>query len=388
MASPYEQLQALSVNAGQPWSASLELTYRCNERCGMCYLGPDWGKGRKNDELTTAEWCALLDQLAEASVFDVLLTGGEVTLRSDFEQILDHAGSLGFKLTVKTNGTRVTPEFIEALLRNPVEKVDMSMLGSTAETNDAMTMIPGSFDKTLDAARRVIAAGFRVQLSFTAMSSNFREVTQARRLAKSLGAEFNWSAEVTPRDDRSIIPLKLRVEPEQLREVGQMHIAHAREDGEPETLSSYTDDGWFCTAGKSYFNVTPYGEIQPCINMRQDCGNVRDEPFIDIWHNSPYFKRIRALKVADVYGCNQCQIRDYCFACPGFFHMEMGDITMPSPWTCMQAEARQEAATGHYVACGARDSEGNLPRPAYVVAGAAGHQPIRLKARVPVVNEA
>ena len=43
--------------------------------------------------------------------------------------------------------------------------------------------------------------------------------------------------------------------------------------------SGYQSNGWFCGAGKFSFNITPYGDVQPCILMRMDCGNIRDKSF-------------------------------------------------------------------------------------------------------------
>ena len=48
-ATPFAALEDLAKSTGRPWDGSIELTWRCNERCAMCYLGPDWGRGRKND---------------------------------------------------------------------------------------------------------------------------------------------------------------------------------------------------------------------------------------------------------------------------------------------------------------------------------------------------
>ena len=57
----------------------LDVTYRCNERCVHCYLDHD-----DHGEMTTAEIKGVLDQLAEAGVFFLTFSGGEVFLRRDF----------------------------------------------------------------------------------------------------------------------------------------------------------------------------------------------------------------------------------------------------------------------------------------------------------------
>jgi radical SAM protein with 4Fe4S-binding SPASM domain len=114
--------------------------------------------------------------------------------------------------------------------------------------------------------------------------------------------------------------------------------------------------------------------------MRMPCGNIREQPFAEIWNNAPAFRRLRALKIADVYGCKTCPVRDYCEGCPGLYYTEMGDVTIPSPHTCEMAEMRHQAATGVYKPAGSRDADGNFPRPQNVILGSIA-EPLVLKAR-------
>ena len=67
-------------------SVQLDLTYRCNERCVHCYLDHE-----DHGEMTTLEIKTLLDQLAEAGVFFLTLSGGEILMRKDFFEILEYA---------------------------------------------------------------------------------------------------------------------------------------------------------------------------------------------------------------------------------------------------------------------------------------------------------
>jgi radical SAM protein with 4Fe4S-binding SPASM domain len=349
----------------------------------MCYLGPDWGKGRKKDELTTEEVFGLLDQLHAAGTFELLITGGEVCLRKDLVQIIDYAGSKSMLLTIKTNGTMVNGEHVAAFSRNPVKSIDMSLLGATAETHDGVTKIPRSFERTCRTIEMLRGAELPVKLNFTATKLNFREVVAARKLAEAHGCDFEWSSQVQPRDDRSVIPLTLRVGGEELMELKQMQVADVIEEGGQWEPPGYTNSGWFCGAGRFSFNITPYGDVQPCILMRMDCGNIREKSFLHIWETAPELQRLRSLRIAEVYGCNACAVRDYCTACPGLFFMEMGDVTVPSPHACQEAEMKHQAATGVFKPAGSRDKAGNFPRPANAIFGGAGHQPIPLEIRRP-----
>src|SRR5439155_1028759 len=86
-----EMMIMSALDAGVPLSVHLDVTYRCNERCVHCYLDHD-----DHGEMTTAEMLDVIDQLAEAGVFFLTLSGGEVLMRMDFFDILERARSLQF----------------------------------------------------------------------------------------------------------------------------------------------------------------------------------------------------------------------------------------------------------------------------------------------------
>ena len=77
------EMSQKAFDLGVPISVHLDVTYRCNERCVHCYLDHN-----DHGEMTTAEIKSVLDQLAEAGVFFLTFSGGEVFLRRDFFELL------------------------------------------------------------------------------------------------------------------------------------------------------------------------------------------------------------------------------------------------------------------------------------------------------------
>ena len=90
------EMSARAQKLNIPLSVQLDLTYRCNERCVHCYLDHD-----DHGEMTTAEIKHLLDEMADAGVFILTLSGGEIFLRKDFFEILEHARRLMFCVKLK-----------------------------------------------------------------------------------------------------------------------------------------------------------------------------------------------------------------------------------------------------------------------------------------------
>src|SRR5207245_1994979 len=97
MSLMYEMNQK-ALELGVPISVHLDVSYRCNERCVHCYLDHD-----DHGEMTLAEMRDVLDQMAEAGVFFLTISGGEVLMRMDFFDILAHARARMFSVKLKTN---------------------------------------------------------------------------------------------------------------------------------------------------------------------------------------------------------------------------------------------------------------------------------------------
>ena len=91
MGNLMQEMSQRALEAGVPLGVQFDVTYRCNERCVHCYLDHD-----DHGEMTTAEITDVLDQLAEAGVFFLTFSGGEVLMRMDFFRILEYARSLLF----------------------------------------------------------------------------------------------------------------------------------------------------------------------------------------------------------------------------------------------------------------------------------------------------
>ena len=103
-----------------PLQGILETTYRCNLNCVHCYVNkPAGDAAARARELPLERLLRLVDEIAEAGALHVLLTGGEVLVRPDFEPLYLHCLQKGLLVTVFTNGTEVTESDRRPLRRPP-----------------------------------------------------------------------------------------------------------------------------------------------------------------------------------------------------------------------------------------------------------------------------
>ncbi len=213
--SNQEYLQRFSAAAREarvPLSGSLELTARCNLRCVHCYLGGAERRRRASNELATARWLDILNQVAAAGCLDLLLTGGEPLLRRDFDLIYRHAKGLGMLVTVFTNGTRLSRRLVRLFRELPPRLVEVSLYGATAATTERITGSATAWARARRGVERLRAAGVQLALKTILMRENAAELGALEAYARELEVPFRLDSAINPRlDGVSREPLNHRV---------------------------------------------------------------------------------------------------------------------------------------------------------------------------------
>ena len=102
--------------AARPVLATFQINLRCNSACGYCDLPLNVGRY----EMSREEIREVFSRLYRDGVRFVLVQGGEPLLRRDLPEILEDLSAIGFHLTLITNGTKVTPQLVERLVRLPL----------------------------------------------------------------------------------------------------------------------------------------------------------------------------------------------------------------------------------------------------------------------------
>jgi len=332
-----QEMGERALRLGVPFSAQLDLTYRCNEQCVHCYLDHD-----DHGEMTTVEIKHLLSEMAEAGVFILTLSGGEIFMRKDFFEILEHARALTFCIKLKTNAVLVREKQAARLRDLGVESIQVSIYSHRPEVHDAITKVPGSLRRSVNAIRFLKSQGLKVVIANVLMTGNMHDHHGVRALAGELGAECTLDPTITPMmdGDRSVLSLKAGVSELRTLFRDETYVGNADEFcAPPPAPSEDSMDSLPCSAGHTACYVSPYGEFYPCVQFPLSCGNVRQQRFIDIWRNSEQLKEVRSIRLRDLSSCSQCAHGATCTRCPGLAFME-GNMRGPSTADCEKSFAR------------------------------------------------
>lgn len=343
-----EYLLALNRQAearGIPLSASVELTERCNLGCVHCYLGDQAAlRPLRSRELDTGRWRAVLDDLVALGCLRLLVTGGEPLLRADFGEIYRHARLRGLLVTVFTNGTLVGQDTIELFRELPPSAVEVTLYGATAETYEAVTGVPGSFQRCLEGIEGLQALGLDLCLKTVLLRQNRHEFPRIAALARERGnRRFRFDIEIQAGFDGDPRPKAARLTPEEAVELefsdpeaaASWRAYHARRKGQ---VPSHPERLYGCSAGRSSIHVNPYGRLQPCLAMRHLGFDLARGSLVE--GLASLREWLDGMRTPGGHPCHGCEARMICSSCPAFARAENGCEERPADYQCRVARAR------------------------------------------------
>lgn len=284
-----------------PLGLVAELTYRCPLHCPYCSNPVELAAYR--DELTTEQWCRVMDEARELGVLQVHLSGGEPLARRDLAELVAHSHRLGMYTSLVTSGVPLTEARFAALAEAGLDHVQLSVQDGSAASADAIAGIR-AHERKLAAAAMVTGHGLPLTLNVVLHRGNIGHVTQLAELAERMGADrlelantqyYGWAR----RNWAALLPTRSQVAAAER----DAELARARLGSRMEivyVVADYYEErpkpcmyGW----GVRQLILAPNGDALPCPAAGQIPGlgvvNVRDEPLGAIWYTSPAFNRFR-----------------------------------------------------------------------------------------------
>ena len=334
------------------FSLALELTYRCPEKCIHCYID-DFSEGcsvPSEKELSTDEWKSVLKQARDMGCIYVLLTGGEVLFRKDFCDIAEYAVSLGLVVNVYTTGLGLTDEVFDRLCAMKVNSVSFSLYSGVASVHDAITKVPGSFEKTLKAMLMFRSAGVNTFMKSVAMRQNLDTLYSLYELGRRLHIQVSVNPAVSPghREKRPCvcslgdISLYKKFFSIYARYSSSFEEALNNVEEEERKYAALLDTPP-CAAGRSSLSVDPFGYLHPCIGILESCGSIREDNLQNLWNkvgSMEYRKNFIRSKLTPE--CSSCEYIYFCDVCIGDLLQENSGGSFDCGETLIRARARAE----------------------------------------------
>lgn len=183
------------ANIPYPLNAQIELTARCNFKCGFCGIHQN-RRLYTDREMNTTEIKKIIDQLADLKITTVSVTGGEPLLRPDCGEILSYLRQKGCIAALATNGWLLRERLESGDLKD-VEYVMVSLDSVHPSKHDEYRGVPGSWERAVEGIKEARRRHVKCIISSVITRENFGEMEALTKFAQKLGC----SIEIMPCED-------------------------------------------------------------------------------------------------------------------------------------------------------------------------------------------
>ena len=332
------QINAIDFNE-RPFIAIWEVTQACDLACVHCRASaqPD----RHPMELSTDEGKHLIDQVAALKVPVFVLTGGDPIKRPDLFELIDHARSVGVRVSLTPSATPLlTKEIVVRLKETGIARLAVSMDGASAETRDAFRGMKGSFARTLDAVRWANEIGLPVQINTTFSRRNIAEIDAIVALMESLSITL-WSvfflvptgrgkldellnadefeqifAKIYSLSKTASFDIKTTEAQHYRRFLLQQRVAERKAGAEISATQDKATDAIGraprgLNDGKGFVFISHTGEVFPSGFMPMSAGNIRQQGLSGLCRESALFQSLRDTSNLEEK-CGLCEFKEIC----------------------------------------------------------------------------
>lgn len=302
------------------YSATVELTRRCNAFCKHCIVD---ALHAKENELTTERLIRLIEELHDEGCKDLALTGGEPFLREDWPLLVQKARGLGMNVVIMTNGLKINDDIIKILKTFNVS-LGISLDGPDAQTHDGIRGVKGIFDNFTKILPKLKKAGVYAAIPTTVMRSNYDKLDQILNLLIKLKADA-WQLQlVKPSgrlDDEELLSeeqyysLAKKIVEYRKKYLKKIEIVEADCIGYNSILTpGLSIQEWRgCECGIYSVSIESDGTVKGCPNMNNSEGNVSEKTFNEIWQDHNSFKYNRKPSIESLEGyCRECAHKFVC----------------------------------------------------------------------------
>jgi len=302
-------------------SILFEAETRCNLSCTFCYNCWNADAGYPRGRLSTRKTIAMLRKaVRESGATQVAFTGGEPLLRDDLPDLAAALTLGGTGVTVLTNGTLLTRDWVRDLKSTGVRLFQLTLLAMDERLHDEHCG-PGSFASVMKGLDILAAEGVASSVTVVVTKRTVDELPAIMAFLKKTGHGTFLLNRYNP-GGRALAEGRagdMLLSTEETRRM----LGHAETQAEAQGLKPFAAvpippcvvdraayphvefAGCAAATEMAYFTLDPLGNVRMCNHSPVILGNIARQPF-DAIANSPPSESWRRTRPA------------FCEPCPGW----------------------------------------------------------------------
>lgn len=327
-----------------------ETTQACGLACRHCRA--DAVLHRDPRELNTEEAKGLIRDIHAMGTPILVFSGGDPLMRPDLIELVVYASRRGLRVgTIPAATDQLSRQHFVELKNAGLAQIALSLDGCTAEKHDDFRQVPGSFDRTLQAAGWAKEVGIPLQINSVVTAENADDFAELAEQVQSLGIVF-WEVfflitmgrgsllnECTPAQQERVFEILLEF---QKRRAFVVKVTEApyyrryvsenlsREDTIQQGRTSMAMSQPGVNAGKGFCFVSHQGEVFPSGFLPVKVGDVREQSIIEIYREAPLMQELRQPELLKGF-CHPCAYANFCGGSRARAYTRTGDPLAADP---------------------------------------------------------
>lgn len=293
--------QDQSIGIAPPLWLLAELTYRCPLHCIFCYNPVNYAQNR--NELSTAQWIAVMRQARALGAAQLGFSGGEPLLRDDLEELIVEGHRLGYYTNLITSGVGLTEARIARMREAGLDHIQLSFQDSTREMNDFLTSTK-TFDLKSRVAKLIKQYDYPMVLNVVLHRYNLDHIERIIEMALEMEVEYLELANTQYYGWGLVNRAQLMPSQQQLKHAEAVVNTYRAKVGNKIRILFVVPDyfeerpkacmnGW----GSVFLAIAAEGTALPCHAAKSlpglDFPNVAHHSIRDIWYHSDAFNKYR-----------------------------------------------------------------------------------------------
>ncbi|MCU4847431.1 radical SAM protein [Bacillus cereus] len=264
-----------------PMEILLEITNRCNLKCIHCYKEAGYDK---QDDINMENLLKKLE-FFKGHIHSLQISGGEPMSHRKFYEILDYCTE-NFETSITTTATMINKHNAHKFTN--VKNVQVSVYAATPLEHDNITLVPGSFHRTIRGLQELVSKNNNVTISSIITMENYKKIEELIQLGIEIGVQAIKFGEFSRYGRGVSLGKEWELEKEideyvtnQIKDLGEKYkkkiIVENYYDDLLETKFDSKHKGFSCGAGNLSWTISEFGNIKPCVFLPEDkfkTGNI------------------------------------------------------------------------------------------------------------------
>lgn len=342
-----------------PFIVIWEVTRACALKCLHCRAEAQYTADPY--QLSFEEGKDLIDQIAEMDNPLFVFTGGDPLMRPDLFELAKYSiEEKGLPVSMTPSATpKVTRHAIQKAKEVGLSRWAFSLDGSCAEIHDHFRGTKGSYNRTMKGIEFLKEAEIPIQVNTTISKYNLHDLEAIAEKVKEMGAVL-WSTfflvptgrgmqkdMVSPEEHEEVMKWLYQIQQKMPYGVKTTEAPHYRRvylqeskrlGAGLEQLSRSPKRADFLgrasqpvNDGDGFVFISHTGAVYPSGFLPIACGNIREQPLLDIYQNSPLMKDLR--DKSKLKGkCGVCEFKNICGGSRARAYAVTGDYLESDPY--------------------------------------------------------